>query len=132
MSILVPVSTSDKVVSFSDHARHKAELGELNYEQFCNIEMLELGYIPSNPKDVLEYKNFIESLSEEDFKIPNFTENLPEYISKTVFGHVKSEEDRRYIICSECSAQHLVIHMEWESIVCLHCSYEICNPEKEV
>ena len=109
MSILVPVSTSDKVVSFSDHARHKAELGELNYEQFCNIEMLELGYIPSNPKDVLEYKHFIESLSEEDFKI-----------------------DSRYIICSECSAQHLVIHMEWESIVCLHCSYEICNPEKEV
>ena len=59
MSILVPVSTSDKVVSFSDHARYKAELGELNYEQFCNIEMLELGYSPSNPKDVLEYKNFI-------------------------------------------------------------------------
>ena len=132
MSILVPVSTSDKVVSFTDHARHKAELGELNYEQFCNIEMLELGYIPSNPKDVLEYKHFIESLSEEDFKIPNFTENLPEYISKTVFGHIKSEEDSRYIICSECSAQHLVIHMERESIVCLHCSYEICNPEKEV
>jgi ribosomal protein S27E len=132
MSILLPVSTSDKVVSFSEHARNKAELGEINYEQFCNIEMLELGYTPSNPEDVVEYVSFIESLSEEDFKIPNFTDNLPEYIRKTVFRPVKSEDDRSYIVCSECLSQYLVIHMEWESIVCLHCGYEICNPEKEV
>jgi DNA-directed RNA polymerase subunit RPC12/RpoP len=131
MNILVPVSTSDKVVSFSDYARNKLELGKLTYEQFCNIEMLELGYNPSNPEDVLEYECFIEALSEEDFKIPNFTDNLPEYISKTVFGPVKSEEDRWVIVCSECDAQHLVIHMEWELIVCLHCGYEILNPEKE-
>ena len=31
MNILVPVSTSDKVVSFSDYARNKLELGKLNY-----------------------------------------------------------------------------------------------------
>ena len=132
MNILVPVSTSDKVVSFSDYARNKLELGKLTYEQFCNIEMLELGYNPSNPEDVLEYECFIEALSEEDFRIPNFTDNSPEYISKTVFGPVKSEEDRWVIVCSECDAQHLVIHMKWESIVCLHCGYEIYNTEKEV
>ena len=132
MSILVPVSTSDKVVSFSDHARNKAEIGQLSYEQFCNIEMLELGYTPSNPEDVEEYLCFIEALSEEDFKISNFTDNLPEYISKTVFGPINIEEEKSYIVCSKCSAQHLVIRMEWESIVCLHCGYEICNPEKEV
>ena len=132
MSILVPVSTSDKVVSFSDHARNKFELGKITYEQFCNIEMLELGYNPNNRDEVEEYEALIESLSEEDFKIPAFTDNLPAYISNTVFGPIEGEDSRKSIVCSECSAEHLVGHLDWEALACLECGHEIPNPELEL
>jgi hypothetical protein len=125
MSILVPVSTSDKVVSFSDHARNKFELGKITYEQFCNIEMLELGYNPNNRDEVEEYEALIESLSEEDFQIPV-------YISNTVFGPIEGEDSRKSIMCSECSAEHLVGHLDWEALACLECGHEIPNPELEL
>jgi len=43
VSILVPVSSTDKIISFADHARNNLEKGKITYERFCNIEMLELG-----------------------------------------------------------------------------------------
>jgi hypothetical protein len=56
---------NDKVVSFSDQALFRFKEGLITYEQFCNIEMLELGYIPSNKKSVKEYEELIESLVQE-------------------------------------------------------------------
>ena len=60
--ISIPVSTN--VVSFLEEARSKYTQGKINYGQFCNIEMIELGYNPSSLKERKEYTDFIESLSD--------------------------------------------------------------------
>lgn len=123
MSSLVPVSSTDKIISFADHARNNLEKGKITYERFCNIEMLELGYSPSDPKQVEEYYNLIEALSEEDFEMPD--------MSSLIFGPIEGEDTRELIVCPECNEKHLVGHMEWEYLVCLQCDYEIPNPHKK-
>ena len=65
MTDLVSIATYDKIVSFSEHATNKFQTGKISYEQFCNIEMMDLGYNPNNPKEVEEYLNFIEDLKDE-------------------------------------------------------------------
>ena len=65
MTDLVSIATYDKIVSFSEHATNKFQTGKISYEQFCNIEMMDLGYNPNNPKEVEEYLNFIDDLKDE-------------------------------------------------------------------
>ena len=126
--ILVPVSTTENITSFSDHARKRFQQGKLSYEKFCNIEMIELGYNPSKPEDIKEYNDFIESLSDiaEEFDV--------DFISEMVFGPIDGEDSRVEIICNNCGTLHLVGTLEWERMICLQCSAEIQNPynkEKE-
>jgi hypothetical protein len=100
VSVVVPVSSTDKIISFADHARNNLEKGKITYERFCNIEMLELGYSPSDPKQVEEYYNLMEALSEEDFEMPD--------MSSLIFGPIEGEDTRELIVCPECNEKHLV------------------------
>ncbi len=107
MTDLVSIATYDKIISFSEHATNKFLMGKISYEQFCNIEMMDLGYNPNNPKEVEEYLNCIENLKDELIDII-------------------------FVTCLQCNAEHPVTHMGWEKILCLDCNSEIVNPEKEV
>ena len=123
-NILVPVSTTEDVVSFLDKARSSYLKGKISYEQFCNIEMLELGYNPSSSKERQEYFQFIESLEDVgEFDVS--------FLNDMVFGPVEGEDSRIEIKCEECDAVHLVGHLDWAAMLCLYCSSEIVNPFKK-
>jgi len=132
--ILVPVSATENITSISEHARKLFQKGKLSYEKFCNIEMIELGYDPSNPEDVKEYDDFIESLSDnpEDFVIEFDPDNPEDFViefeSEIVFGPIEGEVDRLEVQCTECGTIHWVSHTEWEALVCLSCDNEMSNP----
>ena len=117
--ILVPVSTTEDAVSFVDEARRNCLKGKISYEQFCNIEMLELGYNPSSPKEKEEYFQFIESLQDAD----NFNSNA-------IFTPVEisNSNENFHVECESCGAIHIVQHLEWSAIICCHCASEIYNP----
>lgn len=120
--ILVPISDTKNITSFSEHARKLFQNGKITYEKFCNIEMVELGYNPSKPEDVEEYRDFIESLSDivDEFDV--------EFLSEMVFGPIEGEDSRLEVKCTECGTIHWVAHLEWEALVCLNCDHEIDNP----
>ena len=118
--ISIPVSTN--VVSFLEEARSKYTQGKINYEQFCNIEMIELGYNPSSPKERREYTDFIESLSDlGEFEI--------EFYSDIFFeGEADNCNEKFEVECEICKTIHTLVHMEWETILCCSCSKKIKNP----
>lgn len=120
--ILVPISDTQNITSFSEYARKLCQQGKITYEKFCNIEMVELGYNPSDPKDVEEYNDFIESLDDiaDEFDV--------EFISEMIFGPLEGEDERLEVKCTECGTLHWVVHTEWEALVCLTCEHEMDNP----
>lgn len=120
--ILVPISDTQNITSFSEYARKLFQQGKITYEKFCNIEMVELGYNPSDPKDVEEYNDFIESLNDiaDEFDV--------EFISEMIFGPLEGEDERLEVKCTECGTLHWVAHTEWEALVCLTCEHEMSNP----
>jgi hypothetical protein len=120
--ILVPISDTQNITSFSEYARKLFQQGKITYEKFCNIEMVELGYNPSDPKDVEEYNDFIESLNDiaDEFDV--------EFISEMIFGPLEGEDERLEVKCTECGTLHWVAHTEWEALVCLTCEHEMDNP----
>jgi len=120
--ILVPISDTQNITSFSEYARKLFQQGKITYEKFCNIEMVELGYNPSDPKDVEEYNDFIESLNDiaDEFDV--------EFISEMIFGPLEGEDARLEVKCTECGTLHWVAHTEWEVLVCLTCEHEMDNP----
>lgn len=120
--ILVPISDTQNITSFSEYARKLFQQGKITYEKFCNIEMVELGYNPSDPKDVEEYNDFIESLDDiaDEFDV--------EFISEMIFGPLEGEDERLEVKCTECGTLHWVAHTEWEALVCLTCEHEMDNP----
>ena len=120
--ILVPISDTQNITSFSEYARKLFQQGKITYEKFCNIEMVELGYNPSDPKDVEEYNDFIESLNDiaDEFDV--------EFISEMIFGPIEGEDERLEVKCTECGTLHWVAHTEWEALVCLTCEHEMDNP----
>ena len=120
--ILVPISDTQNITSFSEYARKLFQQGKITYEKFCNIEMVELGYNTSDPKDVEEYNDFIESLNDiaDEFDV--------EFISEMIFGPLEGEDERLEVKCTECGTLHWVAHTEWEALVCLTCEHEMDNP----
>ena len=120
--ILVPIYDTQNITSFSEYARKLFQQGKITYEKFCNIEMVELGYNTSDPKDVEEYNDFIESLNDiaDEFDV--------EFISEMIFGPLEGEDERLEVKCTECGTLHWVAHTEWEALVCLTCEHEMDNP----
>lgn len=119
--ILVPITDTQNITSFSEYARKLFQQGKITYEKFCNIEMVELGYNPSDSKDVEEYNDFIESLNDvvDEFDV--------EFVSEMVFGPIEGVE-RLEVKCTECGTLHWVAHTEWEVLCCLTCEHEMDNP----
>ena len=75
-----------KVIFLIDEALKRADSGTLSVGRFVRYEMMELGYHPSNPEDVIKYRAVVKGILQQS------PFDVEEYIEK-IFQHFTEENE---------------------------------------
>ena len=73
-----PKKLDAKIYCLIQEAFNRYSSGKLSFERLSRYEMIELGFDPNNPEDVLKYDKFMNDLASNLDKMEEYLESFEE------------------------------------------------------